>query len=180
MQTAGVTCVAVARQSTHQKASNRRHANLCGPTNKPSKRLPVSPMCELKATDRGLKSDTHWRSASIHQSLESRVQFTHTMRIPHTALASTRGLYKASSGHTNWLVWHWPTIYFIVRRPLTYCFSRGRPAYKLSVNWIWLLWWVDDDNDDNDAVHLCYYLHYYSSLYKYVRMLWIVINGGRW
>jgi len=31
-----------------------------GPTDKPGKRLPVSPTCELKATHPELKSDTHW------------------------------------------------------------------------------------------------------------------------
>ena len=31
-----------------------------GPTDKPGKRMPVSPTCELKATHQELKSDIHW------------------------------------------------------------------------------------------------------------------------
>jgi len=52
-----------AHQLRRDKADIKRHpvADMLhgGPTDKPGKRLPVSPTCELKATDRELKSDTH-------------------------------------------------------------------------------------------------------------------------
>jgi len=54
-----------AHQLQQDKANIKRHPPAAdmlrgGPTDKPGKRLPVSPTCELKATDRQLKSDTHW------------------------------------------------------------------------------------------------------------------------
>ena len=55
------------RTGTHQlrrdKADIKRHHATDmlrgGPTDKPGRRLPVSPTCELKATHGELKSDTH-------------------------------------------------------------------------------------------------------------------------
>jgi len=115
MQTAGVTvtCVAAARQSRHQKASHRRHATWW------SNWLAGQTLAGI--TDVWTESDRPrveiWHSlmklalfsASIYIKALNRIarsQFRRAIRIPHTALASTVGLDKAFSRHTNWLVWH--------------------------------------------------------------------------
>ena len=59
MQTAGAMCIVSAKQSRHKRHPTANTLR-SGPTDKPGKRLPVSPTCELKLAYRELKSDTHW------------------------------------------------------------------------------------------------------------------------
>jgi len=59
-----------------------------GPTDKPGKLLPVSLTCELKATERELKSDTHWWNWLCFQQAyikASNRTFTVQMRYTHNA-----------------------------------------------------------------------------------------------
>jgi len=85
------------RTGTHQlrqdKADIKRHPAddmlHGGPTDKPGKCLPVSPTCELKATDQELKSDTHWWNWLCFQQAyikASNRTFTVQMRYTHTRI----------------------------------------------------------------------------------------------
>jgi len=81
-----------AHQLRWDKADIKRHpaADMLhgGPTDKPGKRLLVSPTCELKATNRELKSDTYWWNWLCFQQAyikASNRTFTVQTRYTHTA-----------------------------------------------------------------------------------------------
>jgi len=104
-----------AHQLRWDKADVKRHpaADMLGggPTDKPGKRLPVSPTCKLKATDRELKSDTHWWNwlcfqqayiKAFNRAFTVHTRYTHVTAYRHwSPTVSIKGMIVGRRGEGN-------------------------------------------------------------------------------